>query len=45
VSDPTIRLVLVDLHRAGLIEVNEQTGGRDPRAAWTRLDPAPDAQR
>ena len=45
VSDPTIRLVLVDLHRAGLIEVNEQTGGRGPRAAWTRLDPAPDAQR
>ena len=45
VSDPTIRLVLADLHQAGLIEVNEQTGGRGPRAAWTRLDPAPDAQR
>jgi Fic family protein len=42
VSDPTIRLVLRELHRAGLVEVNDQTGGRGPRAAWTRLDPGAD---
>ncbi len=45
VSDPTIRLVLAGLRRDGLIAVNDQTGGRGPRAAWTRLeapDPSPD---
>jgi len=42
VSDQTIRLVLTELRQAGQIEVNVQTGGRGPRAAWTRLGPGPE---
>lgn len=38
VSDPTIRLVLAELRREGRIAVGDETGGRGPRTAWTRLE-------
>ncbi len=38
VSDPTIRLVLAELRDAGLITIDEVSGGHGPQAAWRRLD-------
>lgn len=36
VSDPTIRLVLNELRREGLVNTDETAGGSGPRAAWRR---------
>lgn len=36
VSDPTIRLVLSELRREGLVDIDEAAGGSGPRAAWRR---------
>jgi Fic family protein len=36
VSDPTIRLVLNELRREGLVGIDEAVGGSGPRAAWRR---------
>jgi hypothetical protein len=36
VSDPTIRLVLNELRREGLVGIDEAAGGSGPRAAWRR---------
>jgi hypothetical protein len=37
VSDQTIRLVLNDLRRERLVEIDEATGGSGPHAAWRRI--------
>jgi Fic family protein len=36
VSDPTIRLVLNELRREGLVGIDEAAGGSGPKAAWRR---------
>jgi Fic family protein len=36
VSDPTIRLVLRELRRERLVEIDEEAGGSGPQAAWRR---------
>ena len=37
VSDQTIRLVLNELRRETLVEIDEATGGSGPHAAWRRI--------
>ena len=37
VSDQTIRLVLTELRRERLIEIDEAAGGNGPHAAWRRI--------
>ncbi len=39
VSDPTIRLVLGELRREGLIRIDEDKGGSGRNAAWRRVGP------
>jgi Fic family protein len=39
VSDPTIRLVLGELRREGLIRIDEEAGGSGRNAAWRRVHP------
>jgi Fic family protein len=39
ISDPTIRLVLRQLHDAGTIEIDESAGAHGPQAAWSRRRP------
>lgn len=43
VSDETIRLVLRGLKHAGQIDIDQEAGGRGPRAAWSRLDSPTDS--
>lgn len=38
ISDPTIRLVLAELRKEGLIKIDEVSGGHGPQAAWQRVD-------